>query len=98
MIYILQETRITQTEEFETDPHGYIKIGWTEYNPHGRQICLQSGNPRELKCLGVFEGTRRFEKYIHEYLSDFRVKGEWFDCGALDLLKKLDLKPEWGMN
>jgi transposase-like protein len=58
-----------------------IKIGWSARHPggaRGRLAELQIASHIELKLLGVIEGTRSEEQFLHARFSEERVRGEWF--------------------
>lgn len=60
-----------------------VKIGLTCNSPRSRLLALQTGNPSELRMLGLVQfddsGTARgVERDLHEMLSSKRVRGEWF--------------------
>jgi len=62
--------------------YGPVKIGFTA-NPFARLSELQTGNPFPLRVVAAeFIGDRRsaseLESIIHNKLSEFRLKGEWF--------------------
>lgn len=61
---------------------GPIKIGYVEgRKPEDvvkRVGSLQTGNPYELKLLGVMEGKTGTEKSLHVRFQDIRIRGEWF--------------------
>jgi hypothetical protein len=62
---------------------GPIKIGWTQ-NPEQRLEQLQAATHEELRLLDYVLGDRRVERALHDLLSDYRVRGEWFDdCGPV---------------
>lgn len=62
---------------------GRIKIGYT-VNPDDRLEKLRQADMEPLSVIAVIDGTRRLERHLHEKLSPFRLKGEWFlDCAAV---------------
>lgn len=67
----------------QSDVTGNIKIGRSK-NPHKRLKQLQTGNPNKLKLIAEFKGEGWKEKELHERLSSYRLKGEWFsyDCAG----------------
>lgn len=80
----------------QTNNCGMIKIGRSK-NPEIRLKQLQTGNHSKLKLIWVFEGLGHKEKYYHELLKQFKIKGEWFsyDCvGSFPL--ELYEKIPWG--
>ena len=69
--------------------NGYIKIGFTTNKPGFREKTLQSEEP-EVKLIHASYGfTINDEHDIHGELTQFRVRGEWFDLPdvVLDGLK-----------
>tara|TARA_Y100000361_G_C11161446_1_gene347661 strand:- start:6437 stop:6835 length:399 start_codon:yes stop_codon:yes gene_type:complete len=67
----------------------YIKIG--KANDIDRRIReLQTGNPKKLEILHVFEcdegEANTLEKQIHSDFACLRVHGEWFSMRILDFL------------
>jgi len=56
---------------------GHIKIG-RSVNPSRRLRALQTGNGKKLKLVAVFKGKGDSELFLHEYLKEWRLKGEWF--------------------
>lgn len=60
-----------------------VKIGMTK-TPTERLVSLQTGNPRPLAILWTGEGSRALEDYLHTAFAVFRIRGEWFDFGAID--------------
>lgn len=57
---------------------GKIKIGITKA-PEKRLSSLQTGSPVPLEMLGYIVGNKNLEDAIHNYLSEHRSHGEWFD-------------------
>lgn len=57
--------------------NGPIKVGHAA-NPLHRLASLQTGNPRELRLVGSIPGGAKDEKRIHEWLSPWWIRGEWF--------------------
>ena len=54
-----------------------VKIG-VSTDPKLRLGQAQVGNPRELMLVVACPATVAMEKYMHSYLSEWRVRGEWF--------------------
>lgn len=55
----------------------YLKIGIT--NNLQRRLCaLRTGSPVELRVIGNWPGDPADEKMLHRGLSQWQVKGEWF--------------------
>ena len=78
----------------QSDFTGMIKIGRSK-DPIKRLKQLQTGNPNMLKLIAYFKDQGWKEKFIHENLSRYRLKGEWFsyDCvGSIpdDLYEKIE--------
>ena len=57
-----------------------IKIGRSR-SVEQRLLELQVGNPYPLRLLGTVVGGRAEENRLHELLSDFWHRGEWFRRG-----------------
>jgi hypothetical protein len=62
----------------QSDITGMIKIGRSK-DPVKRLKQLQTGNANKLKLIASFKGLGWREKIIHEELSRWSKKGEWFD-------------------
>lgn len=62
---------------FLRDVEGFIKIGWTG-NLRRRVAALQVTSSAPLKLIGVVEGERHTERWLHRVLENHRVRGEWF--------------------
>lgn len=75
-----------------------VKIGWTNRKPERRLIALQLGNPRDLEIIATVDGDRDDEQWLHSFLSEFHLRGEWFDLRksrVADLVNKArDLSSE----
>lgn len=54
-----------------------IKLGWA-LSPEDRLDELQTGNFEVLHLYDTMPGTVRLERAIHNYLKQYRVRGEWF--------------------
>lgn len=65
----------------------YFKIGFSK-NPLKREKTLQAEEP-DIVILRIWERGRDFEKFLHKKYANFRVRGEWFKFGMIELL---DLK------
>lgn len=63
---------------FQEEDDGPIKIGHSS-DPLTRRGQLQTGNPRELKTLGVMVGNVNVESQLHEQFAPYRIRGEWFE-------------------
>jgi hypothetical protein len=59
----------------------FVKIGIAG-NPVARLGDLQVGSPVALELLGVIPGNRSIEQSIHQMLSHYRVRGEWFQWAS----------------
>lgn len=75
-----------------------VKVGYSRDLPaRQRLIQLQTANPRKLSVrltIGPFgnrEAARNFEAFLHRELKKlrFHVRGEWFDVGAIETIKRL---------
>lgn len=58
---------------------GPIKIGWTENVDH-RIDHLQLASPERLILRASLRGDRDLERKIHQYFSEHRIRGEWFEA------------------
>ena len=56
----------------------FYKIGRSDW-PDGRVLDLQTGNPCELKVIVSLDYHGDFENKLHQYLSPYRARGEWFE-------------------
>lgn len=56
---------------------GPIKIGYSD-TPEYRLGSIQTGNPYELCVIGAIPGKQKDERYWHNKLGGYRLKGEWF--------------------
>lgn len=56
----------------------YIKIGYSKNNLNQRVNNLQIGNPRKITLIWKLEGDKKMESKLHNLLSDFHERGEWF--------------------
>ena len=56
----------------------YIKVGWS-VDPPSRLKVLQTGCPIEMRLIAVLpSGDTEEECRMHEILSDYHHRGEWF--------------------
>jgi hypothetical protein len=72
---------------------GAMKIGWTS-NLEQRYRQLQCGHPEKLKiCFAIQVPTRQYESAVHGFLSEYRLRGEWFwpHPRAIRILRRLQL-------
>ncbi|MFF3891771.1 GIY-YIG nuclease family protein [Streptomyces sp. NPDC001812] len=63
--------------------HRFVKIGTTSNLPV-RLTALQTPSPFPLYVLWQSEGGYELERSLQSHLSEYRVRGEWFDFGAHD--------------
>ncbi len=61
----------------KTKKDGSFKIGRSD-DPSFRLKQLQTGNPYNLKLILIIENCGHMERELHERLSKYRLKGEWF--------------------
>jgi hypothetical protein len=54
-----------------------VKIGYSR-NPKTRIKTLQTSNPKKLLLIGVLEGCKKVEKFLHIKFYKYRIDGEWF--------------------
>ncbi len=82
-----REVRNTATNIYLMIDHntGYYKIG-RSMNPAIREKTLQSEKPT-IELIFSYEGCFNDERYMHEYFSDKRIRGEWFDLTGSDIIK-----------
>ena len=74
MIYVIAISR-----EHQITKWGFIfKVGYTAGSVKSRVRNLQTGNANKLDLWLKIYGNKRTEELIHEYLSDYRINGEWF--------------------
>jgi len=64
---------------------GFVKIGRAA-DATKRFRGIQTGFPLPLEIIGVASGAGHQEKRYHEALDQYRLNGEWFDIGCLNLL------------
>ena len=57
---------------------GSIKIGYSKNSCKNRIKALQTGNPNDLTPLWEYPGDKELEGRLHRFLSDFCIRGEWF--------------------
>jgi len=80
----------------QTSNQGMIKIG-RSINPEKRLKQLQTGNPFKLKLIHVFYNEGNKEKFLHEELKTFRLKGEWFNYNCVGSIpNEFYEKIKWG--
>ena len=54
------------------------KVGFTQKKASERMQQIQNASGTELVLINTFEGSRKNEKKLHEYLKKYRLKGEWY--------------------
>lgn len=70
---------------------GPIKVGHTRGAPEARLAAIQTYCPFDLVLHGTISGHAGHEQEIHELLSDYAIRGEWFERdGALQMFDALD--------
>lgn len=59
---------------------GPVKIGYsaTMVGVERRRSAMQTAHCVELRLLGVVPGDREDETLLHEFLREWRIRGEWF--------------------
>jgi hypothetical protein len=72
----------------QTKQNGSFKIGRSN-DPFFRLKQLQTGNPYALRLLLILENKGYIEKDLHNRLSKYKQKGEWFSEEGLPSL------PDW---
>ena len=90
MIYFLQSG----------DWNGPVKIGYTAdlKTLAERVATLQTGNPEQLRVIGLCEGDREIEGFIHGHApAEHRIRGEWFTPEFGRAACHADMAPAWGM-
>jgi hypothetical protein len=55
----------------------FIKIGYTKDIKARLQI-IQSNNPEQIDILNIIMGTEKLESQIHNQLSKYKIRGEWY--------------------
>lgn len=55
----------------------FMKIGTTT-KLFSRIKDIQTGNPRELRIIGLMKGGKKEEEELHERFNRYRKRGEWF--------------------
>jgi hypothetical protein len=67
--------------------NGLTKIGCTR-NIINRFSALKTSSPCDLKIVGFVNSADQYtlERKIHTYLSDKRVRGEWFKLSSVELM------------
>lgn len=62
----------------------YTKIGHT-VSPRDRLTSLQTGNPRTLTLIALFDGGVELESKFHRAFADRAIGGEWFALNASEI-------------
>lgn len=63
-----------------------VKIGWS-MKPRRRLLAdIRPLSPVPLILIGITPGSKLEEAYWHQTCSSFRIRYEWFDDAAIDLL------------
>ncbi len=58
----------------------YTKIGFTDRGDTQERLeQLQIGNARQLVIVGIMEGDRAAETFLHQVLLGLKVRGEWYN-------------------
>jgi hypothetical protein len=81
-------------EYVESQMHLPVKIGETYY-PHQRIVQLQTGNYRPLRYYKLLAcpnkvDAQKIEEFLHEFYSDYRLRGEWFNLTMKEIDKVAD--------
>jgi hypothetical protein len=56
-----------------------IKIGYSEANPDGRFVSLDTASPVRLEKRALMLGSRDTERHLHRKFAAYAVKREWFE-------------------
>lgn len=67
---------------------GHLKLGISR-DPRQRLKQLQTGNSSELELVAVRPALNRFadERALHADAEAYRLRGEWFSAGALEVMQ-----------
>jgi len=58
--------------------YNQVKIGWSD-RPSIREKELQTGNPNQLKIIGVLPSQESsVETFLHDRYKIYHIRGEWF--------------------
>jgi hypothetical protein len=73
----------------------FIKVGYSKRDVYDRIRAIRTGNHSPLDVLGIYEGDRQTERAIHSALSNFWMRGEWFEYNkkSMSILDGLGLVP-----
>lgn len=73
------------------DQPNVCKIGFTRKTPNEKTVQLSCLYHRDFKIKGLFETNdpRKDEKLIHNFLKDYRLRGEWFKLSFEEIKEKV---------
>lgn len=74
--------------------HNYLKIGFSK-NPTVREATHQAQRPTQEMLYSAI-GSSSDERAVHKVLSEFRIRGEWFNVSldtAIETITKITSKP-----
>jgi hypothetical protein len=91
--YDIETYRVMNCVYFVTDGE-FVKIGIAKLFAK-RLSGLQTGSSRELKplCVCIFDNfilAQKYEKLLHDYFFEKRVRGEWFKINENDIKSAKD--------
>jgi hypothetical protein len=66
-----------------------VKIGYSEKSPEIRLRNIQTSAPDPLELLGYWRGSKAAEETLHDALSAYHERGEWFRV-APELVRHLE--------
>lgn len=72
-------------------PNGFYKIGISD-DVKQRFATLKGSSPYELELIHVFAEKELYEPVVHQQLSEYSVKGEWFNfvgIGQKEIIDKI---------
>ena len=63
------------------------KIGWTKGEIDKRIAPLQTGNPKKIEVIHLFESDHhvKLESWVHRQYMGKRMEGEWFELTKEDV-------------
>jgi len=63
------------------------KIGWTKGSIDKRLVPLQTGNPKKIEVIELFETEHhvKVESWMHRIHASKRMEGEWFELTNEDI-------------
>lgn len=82
------QARVKQIQDlyfFLSKDYGCVKIGKSS-DVNRRLVGVQTGFPGKLEIFKVLKGKGNKESTYHTALKDYRLEGEWFDAGCLNIL------------